>query len=81
LPCGLIPVVPSLASSSFSLSPLPWFYFQNLKGKPRIIWEIFQLTQIHPKFDPIFILLKYSNLPLNLNPRTNLNFLNSKHFV
>jgi hypothetical protein len=39
LPCRLIPVVPSLASLSFSLSSLPWFYFQNLKGKPEIIWR------------------------------------------
>jgi hypothetical protein len=61
LPCGLIPVVPSLASSSFCLSPLPWFYFQNLKGKLGIIREILPLTQIHPKFDPISI----RNLSLN----------------
>jgi hypothetical protein len=33
------PIIPSIISSSFYTSSLPWFYFQNLEGKLRNIWE------------------------------------------
>jgi hypothetical protein len=33
------PIIPSIISSPSYASSLPWFYFQNLKGKPKNIWE------------------------------------------
>jgi hypothetical protein len=47
LPCEFSPINPSIISSSFYTSSLPWFYLQNLEGKPRNIWKIF-LCSIDP---------------------------------
>jgi hypothetical protein len=36
---GFSPIIPSIISLLFYRSSLPWFYLQNLEGKPRNIWE------------------------------------------
>jgi hypothetical protein len=64
LPCGFSRIIPSIISSSVYTSSLPWFYFQNLEGKPQNIWEKYsyvQLTQVHSKLD----LISIWNLSLN----------------
>jgi hypothetical protein len=47
LPCRFSSIIPSMISSSFYASSLPWFYFQNHEVKPRNIWE-----NIHCPIDP-----------------------------
>jgi hypothetical protein len=61
--CWFSSIVSPITSSSFSSSSLPWFYFQNLKGKPKNIGKKFlvQLTEAQSKFNSISIW----NLPLN----------------
>jgi hypothetical protein len=61
--CLSRPIIPSIISSSFYTSSLPWFYLQNLEVKNKNIWENIPcpMTQVHSKFDPISIW----NLPLN----------------